>query len=547
MSSFFTGTSSDSAKDKYQKNYDSATSKSTEDKVNSTNVKALPGDPVGFITTLVGKIFHLIITIAIGALILYSCKVAQSNILPTSKECFPYTDIIAELTEKVINIDVVKNTELGDVATKIVFPYKENMIPLEGGILGLLKSMIDGPDANVFGLYLAKGMQGAISLNLSMLNSVYSLINSFFPEWFIVFVVPYIMSIICIGIVLLNGIYLAVMWFYNMRYFISEPTTSPDGKTTWKKGNLFTLMNLFIMYVVIIIGGLLFMMVGTALIPLVSIFICILSLVMPLFMHAEIRGTKQKYEFKDAFMNVWKYKKNIIMYIISFLVIVDANSSYGLYTAFCVFIGCLILGHFTSVYHRFVPVAGVDFATPGLEDTDQAMKQCNVHYDFDAKSDVDTDEQAAGEASVSGPTYAGSENNVPEQNVAQGTVIDVQPPPNVSTGEAEPIDAKVVNVVHQGNVVDTIPPEGDSNTVSNTDAIPQGKVIEVQNPPSAPTESAEAQPAPQTTESTPQADASPTPALETPAAPEPEPANQKGGRGGRYSKPKSNSRKRGRW
>jgi hypothetical protein len=542
MSSFFTGTSSDSAKDKYQKNYDSATSKSTEDKVNSTNIKALPGDPVGFITTLVGKIFHLFITIAIGSLILYSCKVAQANILPTSKECFPYTDIIAELTEKVINIDVVKNTDLGDVATKIVFPYKENMIPLEGGILGLLKSMIDGPDANVFGLYLAKGLQGVISLNLSMLNSVYSLINSFFPEWFIIFVIPYIMLIICIGIVLLNGIYLAIMWFYNMRYFISEPTTSPDGKTTWKKGNLFTLMNLFIMYVVIIIGGLLFMVVGTALIPLVSIFICILSLVMPLFMHAKIHGTKQKYEFKDAFMNVWKYKKNIIMYIISFLVIVDANSSYGLYTAFCVFIGCLILGHFTSVYHRFVPVAGVDFATPGLEDTDQAMKQCNVRYDFDAKSDVDTDEQAAGEASASGPTYAGNESNGSNQSVAQGTVVGIEPP------AAEPIDGKVVNVVYQGNVVDTIPPEGDGSTVPRTNEIPQGKVIEVQNLPSAPTEPAEveAQTAPQAMEGAIQTDASPTPAVETSAAPEPEPANQKGGRGGRYSKHKSNSRKRGR-
>ena len=111
--------------------------------------------------------------------------------------------------------------------------------------------MIDGPEANVFTLYLAKALQGSISINLSILNAIYSLINSFFPEWIIVFIIPYLMMIICTVIIVINGIYLSVMWFYNMRYFISVHTTDANGKTVWEKGNLFTIMNLCIIFFVI--------------------------------------------------------------------------------------------------------------------------------------------------------------------------------------------------------------------------------------------------------------------------------------------------------
>ena len=120
MSGLFPGSSSSSAKDKFNASAANSTSASTVNNVNSTNVNALPGNPIGFATTLFGKMIHLCITVAIGSLILYSCKVAQSNILPTNKTCFPYTDIIAELTEKVINID----KKLKILLTKIYRNYQ---------------------------------------------------------------------------------------------------------------------------------------------------------------------------------------------------------------------------------------------------------------------------------------------------------------------------------------------------------------------------------------------------------------------------------------
>ena len=46
----------------------------------------------------------------IGSIVLYECKLAQSNILPTSLECYPYTETSPEIQKVMTNI-FITNTE----------------------------------------------------------------------------------------------------------------------------------------------------------------------------------------------------------------------------------------------------------------------------------------------------------------------------------------------------------------------------------------------------------------------------------------------------
>ena len=46
----------------------------------------------GFIISLIAIIAVILLYFSSGSLILFVCKLAQSNILPTEPNCYPYTD-----------------------------------------------------------------------------------------------------------------------------------------------------------------------------------------------------------------------------------------------------------------------------------------------------------------------------------------------------------------------------------------------------------------------------------------------------------------------
>ena len=81
-----------------------------------------------FLLTLLGKLFVLGIVVVVGTCLVYTCRVAQSNILPTDMNFTPYTDVIPTIVggDKVVNIDIVKTAE-GIFSTKLIFPLTENM------------------------------------------------------------------------------------------------------------------------------------------------------------------------------------------------------------------------------------------------------------------------------------------------------------------------------------------------------------------------------------------------------------------------------------
>ena len=326
-----------------------------------------------FFKSLFGQLFILGIIILLGSLILFKCKIAQTNILPTCLAFFPYTDVAPPINPIVVDINIVK-TPTAVFSTKLSFLQDENM---KAGILGSLKNMIDGPNSSVYKLYIATTLQELIATNFTIINSFYNLLNSYLSETLIIFVAPLFSWLLYIFIVIVNNFYMWILWFKNMSLLFSEKTGTSE-KTTWKAGNMWDISNILMSILTIYILVILFFILGIWLIiPLTVGIISIFCLFYPLGISAKNATSGKPYGVMNTILNVLKYKLSIIMYITSLFVILNASAIFGGYFAFVSLIACLLLYFFSDIYTSYFPKA-VDHATSGLGDFVQATKKC-VH------------------------------------------------------------------------------------------------------------------------------------------------------------------------
>ena len=49
----------------------------------------------------------IVIYFFLGGLVLYGCKIGQSNILPTDENCYPYTNLKPEIVPKLANAELI--------------------------------------------------------------------------------------------------------------------------------------------------------------------------------------------------------------------------------------------------------------------------------------------------------------------------------------------------------------------------------------------------------------------------------------------------------
>jgi hypothetical protein len=142
------------------------------------------------------NVFVMFIIIAVyfgsGALLLYACKLGQSNILPTITDCFPYKDTKPNIQPIKINIF---NTIFSDpsVSNKINFPY--NDYNSSNKILDLFREYKNEPKSYFLANYLISIMETITQFNYSSFNFILNLLNEL-PEFLIVLFGPIVASII---------------------------------------------------------------------------------------------------------------------------------------------------------------------------------------------------------------------------------------------------------------------------------------------------------------------------------------------------------------
>jgi len=321
------------------------------------------------------------ILIIIGALGLYSGKVAQANILPTCSYFKPYTNMDVPIQEIPVDINVVK-TDKGAWSTKIKFPLQENF-KIINDTFEILHKWTNGENTNVYKLYIATILQELLACNFTITNNINNFMNSILTETVYILLSPYILFFTTLLTFVVNGLYMSLLWFYNIYLLFSEKDdknkeTDAEGihKVNWKNGNIWTFFNIlwFIFYIWVFI--VLFFIAGSWLIiPITACLISLFCLFFPLFMRSKYTKNDQKYNLYETIKHVLKFKLNIIMVIMSLIIILSASSNFGGYAAFVALVACIILYFFTPIYHQYLPKSP-DNSTYGLGDYVQAVKKC---------------------------------------------------------------------------------------------------------------------------------------------------------------------------
>jgi hypothetical protein len=371
------------------------------------------------VETLSFQLLHLGILVLFGTFALYACRGAQTNLFPTCVDFAPYTSVLPTFSADSVetNVNIVK----GQSSTKMVFPIGKNLDYMTNhSLFTWLRNFIEGPKSNQFTLYFASIMQNILALNFSAINTFYQTCNAMLPEILIILLLPYVISFLYIGLAIVDGFYFVYLWFSKLALFCSyKKDTGNPNITTWEhpQGAIWSITNWWKIFVAII---LFFFGISTFISMPIIFFAVAYTFFFPLTLKTTVSGRK-KYGPFSLLQDVFKFKRNIFMYIISFLLLNDTANTFGAAAATSVVIICIMLFFFTGLYHDYEPNAK-DAVSAGLASFEPSSKTCGklneVEIDVQKPTIVETPTVVQNPAVVnSGETSISSEKSiVPQSN-----------------------------------------------------------------------------------------------------------------------------------
>ena len=171
----------------------------------------------------------IIVYYSSSGLLLYACKLGQSNILPTDAHCFPYTDNKLDIQPIRTNIFTTFNDP--PLSMKMKFPYNEENAANK--LLDMFREYKNEPKSNFLANYFISIMESVVQFNYSAFNTILNMLNGL-PEILIILFGPIIVGILSTIIFLLDHIYLIYLWFAKMGWFFKTNTNdSNTGNPKW--------------------------------------------------------------------------------------------------------------------------------------------------------------------------------------------------------------------------------------------------------------------------------------------------------------------------
>jgi len=321
-----------------------------------------------FMTSVVVMFIAITVYYTGSGLVLYACKLAQSNILPTDIHCSPYTDLKPDIQPIKTNIF----TTGGDspLSMKLSFPYNE--YNSKNYIIDMFREYKNEPKSNFLANYFISMIESVIHFNYSIFNKILDMLNGL-PEFLLVIFGPAIAAFMTTIIFILDHVYLIYLWFAQMGWFFK--TNSNDtgtGNPKWEDVTFVSPFNYWCAIGLVILFAILFFFA----LPVISILAafsiswCIFSCIM------------YKAEMGDKIISAlpiikdtFKYYKTLIMSILSFFVIVSAFSKLGtlpgifsILTLALIYFGIISIDLFNS--------SGKNNLSPVVSDN-QAKKTCS--------------------------------------------------------------------------------------------------------------------------------------------------------------------------
>lgn len=315
-------------------------------------------DAKGFILSLIKLIIGIAIFFTFAAINLYLSKLAESNVLPTSMDCFPYTNNKITITELQQGSNIFYH---GNNSMKIQFdPSKINDGKEKYVLLDILRNN-KTPDTNFLTNYLISILEHLFQFNYSAYNTYFNSLNSL-PEIVIIFISQFCTTFYSLILGFVNIFYFVFIWFYCMNEFF--------------KSN--TLVGIFF---VILFSILLFFVIGLSPLLMSTImFSCILSMcsykAAYLFKNDNNASQKKSITALNVIKDLFVQYKTTITSIFALFFILNTFTYLGNIPGLVIAIVTLIayLGYFSIPF--FKPINVDNKLTPNIL-VEQATKTCS--------------------------------------------------------------------------------------------------------------------------------------------------------------------------
>jgi hypothetical protein len=278
---------------------------------------------VNFITSVISVFIVVLLYFSGSSFILFVCKLAQSNILPTEENCYPYTESKPNIQP--IKTNIFTTFTDPEMSMKMEFPYDN--FNSSNKVLDMFRKYKNKSSSHFLANYFISISENLLNLNYSAINTTMNLMNTTLPEQAIIGVGPIITGFMYAFGMLINTIYFIYLWFSNMSWFFkTNKNDSGDGKPQWEDVLITSPVDwclgvgLAILFTLLLIFGFAFI----SIIPLTFYHKAIIT---TLFYKAILNG-KQITSF-TIIKEVLKYYKLTIVSIMSFFIILLAFSKLG--------------------------------------------------------------------------------------------------------------------------------------------------------------------------------------------------------------------------
>jgi hypothetical protein len=186
---------------------------------------------IAFLILVAKVILRILLYFSAGSLMLFLCKLAQTNILPTESKCAPYTDREPIITEVETNIFTTFSFTEPQMSMKLKIPYDINS---KHSLLDKFKEYKESPSSSFLGNYFVEIIEQQLRFSYSSINSTMNILNGFLPEWLIIFLGPVIGIFIYILHNFANILYFFYLWFSNKQWFTKvNNNAETDKKPEW--------------------------------------------------------------------------------------------------------------------------------------------------------------------------------------------------------------------------------------------------------------------------------------------------------------------------
>ena len=301
-----------------------------------------------------------------GAIMLFLCKLAQSNIMPTEMNCSPYTDTEPVITPSPIQTNIFTTFTDPEMSMKLQIPYDINS---KYKVIDMFKEYKEKPSSNFLANYFISIIESLFQFNYSSINSSMNLMNSSLPEGVIIGLGPIISAFIYAFKIIFNIFYFIYLWFSNMSWFFkSNKNDTGDGKPKWEDVWITSPVNWFAGVGLAVLFTFLFPLF--MLLPITCYHYVLFSTI---FYKAFLNG-KQISSFA-IIIETLKYYKVTIVSIISLFIILLAFSKLGaiagvcsIVTLFLVYYGIISIDLFKAIPEKNL--------TPSVS-YNQAKKTCS--------------------------------------------------------------------------------------------------------------------------------------------------------------------------